>query len=500
MRTSWFVFAVLLLAAGAVAGISRVSSDRAENFHREAIVLLEDAEHVTVLSDSFERGWSTSRAAIHIEVAGPVAGWVREHLEQAGLEHARMRVGLRLESELSHGPEMLLASWQENTDAEPLAAVAVSTLSLDRESARDLTDTLGEVPPISFVTEVQVSGAHQTSLVWEAASFSREGGEAGWQAEWRGLDGVVFRTADGSIEGHLAGDGLTWTTTQGRLEIGGAALDFRGGFDATGEWIGTLDQHLNDVEWVPAGTLPGDADPAPGDDPDAGSIGTRWAAAEVRVDQSFAQEPGSGRIADVDVRVSDAAFADRAIDVATVTTRWLLDGEVPPEAPKVVPDPRTATDPMVWLWFGLNHAPTWQDLVVEAAGSDGSIRIVGELRAEVTPAHVFIGVAEKLPLQGELRFESRGDLGEVFGLGPERFAGWADSGLGESIRGGDFVASEGTPTVESESDESVRRAHFQILAGEFLPPDDPEPSDDGLATGEPTEGEASVPAAQSEDG
>lgn len=515
MRMVWGAIGVGAVLALGAAGISRVASDRAAALHAEAVRALGANESVTVLDEWFERGWTDSRAEIHVEVAGPLGAWLRDQLEHAGIEHARTRYGLKLESDLAHGPDQFWQWLLGPSDGEPLVAVAVSTLQLDHESARDFEETLGAVPPVSFVTEIRISGAHRTSVVWDAASFQRSDDAEPWRVAWGGLDGLVQRAPDGTVEGHLAGEGLRFETAAGSLRAAGADVDFRGRVDAGGNWSGTLGQRWRNVAWSPAPTAPaGAAMPAAAtpdrgtptmDDAEPSGSRDRWVAAEVRARQTV-PGPAEGD----DVRTVAFSAEGQGVQVADAAVETLrLEGTLAFESSRAREMAAAASDgtsdaqpraDVPWLLAPLlAHRPSLAGLRLEVRGPSGGIGIAGDLWLAPPPAAEAGLWTPRDAVEGELRVESRGRLGARLGLGPERFAAWAAAGLAEAPA----MPAEPAPVaagaaakspVDEEPAElaaAVRRAHFILAGGRLLPPLPAADADDALAPG-------SVPAAQAD--
>ena len=154
MSKSTVLIVLLVVVLAGVATISRVASDRAKQVHAEAIVLLEASPHVTVLADAFEPGWTHSRAEIHVEVAGPMGEWVRTQLEAAGVEHARTRVGLRLDSTLEHGPTLIEKWWNEDREGELSDRCSAGAVPLDFGIDQGIGQGGGQSSPERFCVRV----------------------------------------------------------------------------------------------------------------------------------------------------------------------------------------------------------------------------------------------------------------------------------------------------------------------------------------------------------
>ena len=505
MRKIWALIAVVIVFVIAVGIASRTASRQAQIAHSQGVQALASAEHVTVLSDSFARGLMDSESEVHLEVAGPIGHWLRAHLERAGLEHARTRFGLRLVTRLDHGPD-LAARWiGEDGGGAPIVAVAISELSLDGETARDLAAALGEVPPATFVTDIRLSGLRETSVVWAATELANR--TTGVTADWGGLDGLITHVPGGPVRGHVSGNGFGWSGPAGTFAVEGFELDFDGTNDVDGVWSGKLDQRWRGVVWEPAGDGSGapeasevavetevasssasdpsdaasdaasDAEEAPASgsiDVDlAEAVGAasngRWAADDLRVTHE-ATRTGNELDWRLDLRIAGGAVGGRALesllgsarlrhlDALAGFTSGNGDGALQSLIGSALPH--------------LVRGPALDPFHIELSGPDGQLKINGSVR--VDPEHPAAGnlISAIDALEGQFVLTNEGTLGEVFGLTPEVIAELQSAGL-VALSGDAMVAPlslvDGTLQVAKElvataQDVTVEAAPDDIAA------------------------------------
>ncbi len=436
-----------MVVAAAAAGVSYIAANQAARLHGEIVQGLQRMETVTVYSDHFDRGLMASQAEIHIEVAGVPGEWLQRQLHLAGLEDARARFGLRLNVELSHGPDVGWNWLMDGAIGEPIVALAVSALTLDQETASDLAAALGEVPPVTFMSDVRLSGAHQTSVVWEATDLSSTSVETPWTAEWRGLDGLLVRTADGTLDGHLTGAGFDWRGETGHLAVAGFDFEIQGASDGTGSFTGDVHQRWRDVEWTPA--IEDESDPPT----HAAEAGDGWAASDLRIDYRATRELDETNRS-LDIRLAGGTLRGVATDSAKLELRFrdppeALPGTTHRTALTEVDEATSHGFEFIYPW--LTPGLTIDPFRAEIGSPTGTLLVEGQLR--VDPEHPAAGnpLAPLDALVGEIKIDARGDLTGRLGFGADAFAALAEAGL-------------------SRSDSVGTIAHFSIRDGEYREP------------------------------
>jgi hypothetical protein len=453
MRKFWVLVGMALVVGGAGAGISYLAAERAALVHAELAQALQQMETVTVLSDRFEQGVVASSAEIHIEVDGVAGAWLQGQFDLAGLENARARFGLRLNVELRHSPDIAWNWLMDGAVGEPVVAVAVSALALDQETARDFSTALGELTPITFVSEVRMTGAHQTSVVWEPADFENQSETAPWTVNWRGLDGLLVRAGNGSLDGHLTGAGFDWKGANGSLAVGGFDLEINGRADAEGRWNGDIEQRWRDVVWTPAQPTEGDGEELPASEENAG----HWAASDLRIDHRSVPDSGDNEWR-VDLRAATGAINGAPMDSALMSLRLRH-----PAASETA----ASAEGLQLLVPGLAMDP----IQLEIQGTRGSLSLAGRLSVDPDP----LGSDDSIdPLTafdrfvGELEIDAKGDILSEVGVEPEMLMAWVEAGLATvtetgavahfSLKHGEFGEPEAVPAAADEIEAVLSEA------------------------------------------
>ena len=416
--------AVLLVLVALVAGaygLSVQTSSRVAEAHARVVDALAETDHVRVLEHGFESGWADSSGAVAVEIGGPAGRWLQAQLRRAGLEHARAKVGLRLETQVAHGLDLWLDHVRSGADGPFVAAVAVTTVAFDRETEADLDAAMGSIPPASLASQVHFDGRVESTVLWEAATLASRGGDAAWTMEWRGLDGWLTRSRDGSVSGHLASPGLAWRGPAGTLEVGGFALELGGAEASGGVWDGEVKQRWSDLRWTPH-VPESEEEPAP--EP-------TWAARDLRIDQNTRPALGGRRVRVFDVRAADGMLAGRPVASGLLTVS-LSHAPVAPAPPVEGEGLESLLDPLA-RWLAAR--PSLDPIRLELASPDGTLTLEGHLALDPgDPAHLHPMLALEA-LDGALRLEATGRWLEAGWPGEGTLGLWIENGFAERVDG-----------------------------------------------------------------
>jgi uncharacterized protein YdgA (DUF945 family) len=289
---------LLALAAGAAGWYTVEASFRTERAYRAVLNEFVAAHDLRVLEDRFVRGWLRSRSTTALESRGGAGVALRAVLAGFGARDPRLRVGIRIEGEIEHGP-LALARWAaDGLEGAPVVAQVRATLRPDHETQADLADAVGKLPPIQLELEVRSGGHVEARLASPPARLRTSGRGAARTAHWRGLEGELSCAAGCARRaGSLRSAGLEGRGAERAVEIRDLAI----GFDLEGRDLpdGRVDLRLGTLRLDPAG-----------------GAGARVSIEDLRLEQT--SEVARGRFdARLTLRAESLAVGEQRIGPAT---------------------------------------------------------------------------------------------------------------------------------------------------------------------------------------
>ena len=215
MKKIVLILVIVLIGIAGWAGATYLIGGQVEQHYRNHIARFEKWGPVLLTTESYQRGFLSSRGRTLVELSVPVSADEEEEVETKSLR-------LTLEHQLSHGP---LPIGTGSFSLVPKLARIETRLVAASIGEDDLLDKLPWLAEISDLTSISLDGRGRDRLVIPA--FEKTVEEEELTISWGGLRSDTRFSKDlASLAGDIKLAGLQMTAKEGRLRWDGAQLDF----------------------------------------------------------------------------------------------------------------------------------------------------------------------------------------------------------------------------------------------------------------------------------